>query len=73
MPGCPPVFLAQAADDPVSPIENSLLMFAALRRVGVRPEMHIFQSGGHGWGLGAAGSEVAAWPQRYANWVASLA
>jgi acetyl esterase/lipase len=68
--GCPPVFLAQAADDPVSPVENSLLMFAALRQAGVPAEMHIFQRGGHGWGMGAPGSEVSAWPSLYAGWVA---
>ena len=67
-PGWPPVFLAQAADDPVSPIENSLLMFAALRRADILPEMHIFRAGGHGWGLGAPGSEVAAWPALFARW-----
>jgi acetyl esterase/lipase len=71
-PGCPPIFLAQAADDPVSPIENSLLMFAAARQAGMPPEMHVFRRGGHGWGLGTPGSEVAAWPQLYANWMTHL-
>jgi acetyl esterase/lipase len=47
-PDCPPAFLAQATDDPVAPIENSLLMFAALRQAGLLPEMHIFRQGGHG-------------------------
>ncbi|WP_419759448.1 alpha/beta hydrolase [Acidisoma sp.] len=70
--GCPPVFLAQASDDPVSPVENSILMFQALRRVSARPEMHIFRQGGHGWGLGAVGSEVAAWPALYATWMTTL-
>jgi acetyl esterase/lipase len=70
---CPPLFLAQAADDPVSPIENSLLMFAAARQAGVLPEMHIFRQGGHGWGVGAAGSETAAWPELYSSWARQLA
>ena len=69
-PDCPPVFLAQAADDPIAPIENSLLMFAAIREAKLLPEMHIFQHGGHGWGIGSAGSEVAAWPGLYASWAA---
>ena len=71
--GTPPVFLAQAADDPIAPIENSTLAFAALRTAGIAPEMHIFRSGGHGWGLGASGSEVAAWPGLYARWAAQFA
>jgi acetyl esterase/lipase len=66
--GCPPLFLAQAADDPVAPVENSLLTFAAARRAGLLPEMHIFQHGGHGWGMGAAGTEPAAWPHLYSSW-----
>jgi acetyl esterase/lipase len=48
----PPTFLAQAEDDPVSPIENSLMMSKALRSVGVDTELHVFRTGGHGWGFG---------------------
>jgi acetyl esterase/lipase len=70
--GCPPLFLAQAADDPVSPVENRLLMFAAARRAGLLPEMHIFQHGGHGWGMGVAGGETAAWPDLYSGWSRQL-
>jgi acetyl esterase/lipase len=58
----PPTFLAQAADDPIAPVENSLLMFDALRKANRPREMHIFQEGGHGWGLGEPGSAVAQWP-----------
>ncbi len=64
-PRTPPTFTAQAADDPIAPIENSLLMFDALRKAGVPHEMHIFQKGGHGWGLGDPGSLVAAWPRLF--------
>lgn len=61
----PPTFTAQAADDPIAPIDNSLLMFDALRKAGVPHEMHIFQRGGHGWGLGDPGSLVSAWPRLF--------
>lgn len=64
----PPMFLAQAADDPISPVDNSLMMFAALRAAHVAAEMHIFQSGGHGWGMGRPGTEVQAWPNMFARW-----
>ena len=64
----PPMFLAQAADDPVSPVDNSLTMFAALRAARIPAEMHIFQSGGHGWGLGRPGTEVDAWPELFVRW-----
>ena len=65
----PPVFLAQALDDPISPPGNSVLMAAALRRAGVPVELHQFQQGGHGWGLGRQGSEPAAWPALLLAWL----
>ncbi len=68
----PPTFLAQAIDDPVSPVDNSLVMLAALRKAGVACEAHLFRTGGHGWGLGAPGSEVAAWPGLFERFIATL-
>jgi acetyl esterase/lipase len=65
----PPMFLAQALDDPISPPENSMLMAAALRRAGVPVALQQFQHGGHGWGLGKPGSEPAAWPQLLLAWL----
>jgi acetyl esterase/lipase len=67
---CPPVFLAQAADDPISPIQNSLGMFDAVQAAGQFAELHVFPHGGHGWGMGAPGSEEAAWPALFAKWAA---
>jgi acetyl esterase/lipase len=64
----PPIFLAQAADDPICPVDNSLTMFAALRTAHIPTEMHIFQSGGHGWGLGRPGTEAHAWPELFVGW-----
>lgn len=66
----PPTFLAQATDDPISPIENSLLMFAALRAAHAAAELHVFQSGRHGWGMGHPGTEVVTWPVLFSNWAA---
>lgn len=66
----PPTFVTQAADDPISPVENSLLMFAALRAVRVAAELHVFQSGRHGWGMGHPGTEPHAWPVLFVTWAA---
>ena len=61
--GLPPVFLLHAADDKSVPVENSLRMFSALKARAVPTEMHIFEEGGHGFGLRfVAGKPVAAWP-----------
>ena len=65
----PPTMLVHAADDSSVPVENSLLMFSALRAAGVRSELHVFDRGGHGFGLrGIAGIDAAAWPQLVQNW-----
>lgn len=64
----PPTFLAQALDDPISPVDNSYLMDKALKNANIPVEMHIFQTGGHGWGLGKKGSEVSAWPGLFKTW-----
>jgi acetyl esterase/lipase len=47
----PPTFLIHAADDDVIPVKNSLLFFDALLKAKVNAEMHIVQTGGHGFGL----------------------
>ncbi len=64
----PTTFLAHATDDPIAPVENSLAMFAALRRVHVPVEMHVFRSGGHGFNIGLEGNEDHAWPRLFATW-----
>lgn len=65
----PPTLLVHAADDTSVPVENSLLMYDALRKSHVRSELHVFDSGGHGFGLRAvAGKDVAAWPTLVQNW-----
>ena len=57
------MFQVHAADDKVVPVENSLAMFTALKAKAVPTEMHIFEEGGHGFGLRATpGKPVAAWP-----------
>lgn len=66
-PAMPPVFLAQAEDDPVSPVANTLLMQAACRAAGTPVEAHLFRTGGHGWGMGRG--ETAQWPALFATWL----
>ncbi len=49
-PQTPPTLLVQTEDDPVH-VENSLTYYAALKKNKVPAEMHIFATGGHGYGL----------------------
>ena len=65
----PPTLLVHAGDDTTVPVENSLLMYAALQKAGVRSELHVFDAGGHGFGLRAiAGKDVAVWPSLVESW-----
>ena len=47
----PPTFLVHAEDDDVVPVQNSILFYEALVEHKVKGELHIFQAGGHGFGL----------------------
>lgn len=44
----PPTFIAAAADDRVVPVENSLMLWQALRAQNRPSELHVFEQGGHG-------------------------
>ncbi len=69
-PGAPPTFIAQAYDDPGSLAEGSTLVFLALRKAKVSAELHIYSSGGHGFGLApSAGQAAADWPGRAELWL----
>jgi len=60
----PPSFVAHAADDPVVPPANSLLMFAALQAARIPSELHIFEKGGHGLPMVEDGKEHP-WPDLF--------
>jgi acetyl esterase/lipase len=48
----PPCFIWHTDEDTTVPVENSLMFAEALRKEGVPFELHIYQKGGHGQGLG---------------------
>ena len=67
----PPSFLVHALDDPAVPVENSLNYLAALRAAKVAAEAHLFEEGGHGFGIRLAqGKPAAAWPDLLLRWSA---
>lgn len=67
----PPVFFVHAFDDPVPPM-SSLLLFSALKKANVPSELHIYSSGGHGYGMRNTGHNVNTWPARCGDWLRSL-
>lgn len=67
----PPTFLVQAEDDGVR-VETSLFYYLALRKARVPAEMHLYPSGGHGYGLRSSPEAVTTWPARAEEWFRTL-
>jgi acetyl esterase/lipase len=67
---CPPMFFAHAGDDRVTP-ENSVRMYLALKRAGVPAELHIYASGGHGFGMRPSDKPCSTWPKSCEAWMRS--
>ena len=65
----PPTFLVHALDDTAVPPDNSFRMLAALRAAKVPAEAHLFERGGHGFGLGMPGTPNAQWPALFDAWL----
>lgn len=66
----PPTFIIHATDDNSVPVENSLLYYQALKTNKVAAEMHIFPSGGHGFGLALGKGALEKWPNLLFEWLA---
>lgn len=66
--GMPATFVAAAADDPVVPPANSLLMFSALQAAKIPSELHIFEKGGHGLPMKEEGKDHP-WPNLFERFV----
>ena len=65
----PPTFLVHSTDDKAVPVENSLLFYEALKRNGVPAEMHVFEHGGHGFGLAPRDPVLSAWTTMCEAWM----
>ena len=63
----PPTFIVLAADDKVVNPENSLAYYNALRHNKIPSEIHIYQNGGHGFGLNLPNDD--SWMNRLQKWL----
>ncbi|QEG02240.1 Acetylxylan esterase precursor [Stieleria maiorica] len=67
----PPMFFAHAFDDRVS-VHNCLTLAGALKEAGVPAELHVYATGGHGYGLRVTDQPVTRWPEQAANWMKTM-
>ena len=64
----PPTFLAMSNDDPVGP-ENAVRLYLALKQAKVPAELHIYATGGHGYGMRKSDNPASKWPQQCEEWL----
>ncbi len=71
----PPTFLVHTMTDTAVPVENTLMFVNALRKAGVPFELHLYERGPHGFGLGTARGDkpadpvLSTWPAHAADWL----
>jgi acetyl esterase/lipase len=65
----PPAFLVLADDDKSVPPRNSIEFYTALKKYDIPAEMHIFQQGGHGFGITKHNLPVDQWPDLFYDWL----
>ncbi len=67
-----PMFLACAEDDPlVPPKSNSVRVYDTWRAAGIPVELHLFEKGGHGFGIRKLNLPSDAWPELFHQWLAT--
>lgn len=65
----PPTFLVHAHNDSATSL-SSVLLYSALKQNGVGAELHIYENGGHGYGMRPVDdSDVDTWPDRATDWL----
>ena len=65
----PRAFIMVSADDEAVPLANSLRYFDALTQSGVFSSMHIYPSGGHGWGFRDSFKYKREWTTELEDWL----
>jgi acetyl esterase/lipase len=65
----PPTFIVTSTDDRTVPVENSLRFYEALKADSVPVELHVFETGRHGFGLAAVDPVLSVWPRLCEAWM----
>lgn len=65
----PPAFLVHAVDDKAVPIENSINYLLSLKKYKIPVELHLYQKGGHGFGLNPSKDTESSWIKACKLWL----
>jgi acetyl esterase/lipase len=67
----PPAFMVHSLDDGVVPVQNSINYALAMHQFNIPCELHLYQTGGHGYGLGKSTNTESTWPEACRKWLES--
>jgi len=67
--GTPPIFLVHGSDDIVSPPQDSVLMYLALKKAGVPAELHVYANTTHDFGVRTNTRPYSKWTRSCADWL----
>lgn len=65
----PPTFLVHSTDDKVVPVENSWAFYSALKKNNISASLHIYDHGGHGYGMAPTDPVLNSWPGLCIQWL----
>ena len=68
----PPAFLVHSVDDNAVPVMNSIRYLEGLKKYNIPAELHVFQKGGHGYGLAPKGGTESSWPELCLKWIKQM-
>lgn len=66
----PPAFIAAALDDPMLP-DDAIKIYRAWRDAGRPAELHVYERGGHGFGMSTQGASSDHWFEEFIWWMQS--
>ena len=67
----PPAFMVHSLDDNAVPLQNSINYALAMHKFNIPCELHLYQTGGHGYGMGKSTNTESTWPEACRRWLKS--
>lgn len=68
----PPAFFVLADNDKTVHPSHSIEFYSAMKKFNIPAEIHIFQEGGHGFGITKQGLPSDEWPDMFFNWLKAI-